>query len=64
MRPIIVEELIKTNNGWDEGELVEKLWDLYLAVKDDHGGRHFEGECPQCVAVREIEQLAADPHQL
>jgi hypothetical protein len=60
MRPTIVEELIRTNNGWDEGELVEALWELYLAVRDDHSGRHFESECPQCIAIKSIERLSAD----
>lgn len=61
MKPVIVDELIKQNRGFDEGELIESLWALYEAVHDDHSGRHFEAECPQCVAIKTVERLSADP---
>lgn len=59
-RPTIVDELVNSNIGYDEADLISALWDLYIAVKDDHSGRHFEGECPQCVAVKSIERLSRE----
>ena len=61
MKPVIVAELIRHNQGFDEGDLIGALWDLYEAVRGEHNRKHYESECPQCIAVKEIERLSEDP---
>lgn len=45
-------------------DLLPVLWNLYQVVMDEHSGQHFEGECPTCHAVRDVQKLLPSANQL
>lgn len=36
---------------------IDVLLKVYHAAVEEHGGTHFEPECPLCLAVREAQQI-------
>jgi hypothetical protein len=36
---------------------IDVLLKVYQAAVDEHSGKHFESECPLCIAVREAQKI-------